>query len=281
MIDIYTTETLGSSPFTALLVNRHIIPHKHYFWEFTYSVNGTIFNIINNTPIETHALTEIILIKPGDVHEIVKEDMPSENSVQWHRDIYVAPEKLKQICDFLDKNLYSELTASKNPIIDARSENLETLEYTLNLFKIYGSYLTENIDFLEKLHTTVIFQILGIYLKNKCQSKKHYPPWIESFFERLKTESFICRNIDDIIGEYNYSHGYLCREFKKHVGKTMVECLKESRVIYSTVLLMDKSLSILDIAMRLNYNSQSAYINAFKKIYGLSPNKWRNKQLNV
>lgn len=55
----------------------------------------------------------------------------------------------------------------------------------------------------------------------------------------------------------------------------MVQCLNESRVVYSTILLMDNSLSVLDIAMRLNYNSQSAYINAFKKVYQVSPHRWR------
>ena len=130
-------------------------------------------------------------------------------------------------------------------------------------------------DLFDQLHTTVVFQILGILLKHKICQKRQYPDWIENFFDNLKTESFLCRDIQDIIRDIHYSHGYICREFKKNVGKTMVQCLNESRVAYSTLLLMDNSLSVLDIAMRLNYNSQSAFINAFKKVYRVSPNQWR------
>ena len=42
---------------------------------------------------------------------------------------------------------------------------------------------------------------------------------------------------------------------------------------------MDKSLTILQISMRLNFCAQSAYINAFKKYYGMSPNKYREEHL--
>ena len=134
-------------------------------------------------------------------------------------------------------------------------------------------------EVLEKIHTSVVFQILSIYFKKFLQ-KNTYPAWINSFFTKLKSEAYLCQSVESITKEFNYSHAYLCREFKKHTGKTMVQCLNESRIIYSTLLLLDPKISILEIAMRLNYSSQSAYCNAFKDIYNMSPREWQKVQLN-
>ncbi len=275
MIENYTAETVAHSPYTTLLFNQHTPPHTHFFWEFTYSVNGTVINYVNGEPVECHPLSKIILIKPGVTHEM----LPAEQSVSavplQHRDIYVTVDKMKKLCAMLDKNLYAMLSESPVTVIDTKNENMESLEQTLNYFNIYESSFSSHMDLFDQLHTTVVFQILGILLKHKICQKRQYPDWIENFFDNLKTESFLCRDIQDIIRDIHYSHGYICREFKKNVGKTMVQCLNESRVAYSTLLLMDNSLSVLDIAMRLNYNSQSAFINAFKKVYRVSPNQWR------
>jgi AraC-like DNA-binding protein len=110
--------------------------------------------------------------------------------------------------------------------------------------------------------------------------KPQYPAWINDFFANLKNEAYLCQSVEDITKGLNYSHAYLSREFKKHTGKTMVQCLNESRIIYSTMLLLDPKVSILEIAMRLNYSSQSAYCNAFKEIYNMSPREWQKVQLN-
>ena len=277
MIENYTAETVANSPYTALLFNQHIPPHTHFFWEFTYAVNGSVINYVNGEPVECNPLSKIILIKPGVTHEMMPKIQPSVSSPPQHRNIYVTVDKMKKICSLLDKELYARLFDSPVTVIDVKNENIESFEHTLDHFNVYESTFSTHMDLFEQLHTTVIFQLLGIMLKHQIRQKREYPEWIENFFDNLKLESFLCRDIEEIISEIHYSHGYICREYKKYVGKTMVQCLNESRVAYSTVLLLDNSLSILDIAMRLNYNSQSAYINAFKKVYQVSPHKWRTR----
>ena len=283
MIEEYSTETIKQSLFSNLVVNRNIAKHTHYFWEFTYAVNGEITNLVNDQPTKTHVLSEIVIIKPGDTHEIVREKKESADPppTTLHRDIYVMPEKMKKCCEMLSLTLYDELLSAPSLIIDAKNEHLETLEYTLKLFQQYNDFSQKNNEFLDKLHTTVVFQLLGMYLKQSHVIKKAMPPWIEQFFEQLKDEDFLCKKIDEIIRSFNYSHSYICREFKKYVGKTMVQCLNESRIIYSTILLTDPEMTILNIAMQLNYSSQSAYINAFKSVYKISPHQWRKKQFNL
>ena len=279
MIKIYDNKTIQDIFYTCKITNRNIEPHSHFFWEFTYCINGEITQWINKRPIKTHVFSEVLLIKPGDTHEITYEQEEGQPKT-YHRDIYVTPEKMKRCCDFLSPTLYKELLTQDSIILDGKREHLETLEYSLKIFENHTTHLKNDLDILEKIHTSVVFQILSIYLKKLLQ-KPTYPAWINAFFIKLKSEEFLCKNIKDIAKDFNYSHAYLCREFKKYTGKTMVQCLNESRVIYSTLLLLDPDNSILEIAMRLNYCSQSAYCNAFKEMYHMSPREWQKIQLNT
>lgn len=280
MIEEYNLESINTAPYTSLLVNPDIPLHTHVFWEFCYSVSGTIINYINGKAIECSALSRIMLIKPGDTHKLERSDKTSLSLPQHHRDIYVKSDKMEKICNFINKNLYHELVTAPTIAIDTPNESFIALEYTLNLFNSYAISFSNHMEYLEELHTTIVFQLLGLLLKNRINTKEPYPQWIIDFLRNLKNENFLCRNIEDIVAEIPYSHEYICRQFKKHLGKTMVHCLNESRINYSTILLLDKNSTILDIAMRLNYSSQSAYINAFKVFYNMSPSKWRQQILS-
>ena len=279
MIEIYDEKTIQQNFYTSKLLNRNIEQHFHSFWEITYCVDGEITHWVNDKPIKTNAFTEILLIKPKDTHRITKEEDSANPSPTFHRDIYVTPEKMKRCCNFLSPSLYRELLQQDMIILDGKQEHLETWEQSLKLFKHHGTYLKSDIEVLEKIHTSIVFQVLSIYFKKLLQ-KTTYPAWINSFFTKLKSETYLCQSVEAITKEFNYSHAYLCREFKKHTGKTMVQYLNESRIIYSTLLLLDPTISILEIAMRLNYSSQSAYCNAFKNIYNMSPREWQKVQLN-
>ena len=276
MTAIYDNKTIKNMH-TIKIINQNIERHSHFFWEFSYCINGRIIHNINGHSVEAHAFSEIVLLKPKDIHQITNIPDASNPSHTFHRDIYVMPEKMKRCCDFLSPTLYNELLSKDVIVLDGKYEHLENLEHSLNLFAQHNAYLKDDLALLEKLHTTIIFQLLSIYFKDSLP-KTTYPAWITSFFTKLKSETFLCKSIEDITKEFNYSHAYLCRTFKKYTGKTMVQCLNESRVIYSTILLLDPKNSILEIAMRLNYSSQSAYCNAFKEVYHVSPKEWQKLQ---
>lgn len=275
MIEKYSLDIIKKSVYTTLRYSTNIAPHSHYFWEFSYCVDCNLIHKINDTSLVTHPLTEIVLIKPNDIHEIIQPATEANSKTAHYRDIYVTSEKMKKCCDFLDSQLYDTLLQAPVISLNARRDNLESLEQNLSIFQSYYGALQENIELLDKLHTTIIFQLLGIYIRNSSDIKKRYPTWINDFMDKCSTEVFLCDKIQNITQSLHYSHGYLCREFKKYLGKTMAQYLKERRIIYSTILLLDTNLSILDIAMRLNFSSQSAYINAFKSLYKIPPNQWR------
>lgn len=278
-IEEYSQETIQSSFYTAFLFNQNISRHRHLFFEFTYCLSGEITNIVNGKAYPTHALQELVLMRPGDIHEMIKET-PDSNTPEYHRDIYCMKDKMKSICDFLKPGLFEEIVSSKDPIIiPCGKEILLSLESSLGLFKEAAFYSEEKQEQQNVHHTAIICRLLDAYLMSKNEVKLHYPAWIKEFLQSLGNEDVLRKSVNDIIKDMNYSRGYICREFKKYVGKTMVECLNDSRIAYSTILLANSNLSILDVAMALNFSSQGAFTNSFKKVHGISPSQWRKQQL--
>jgi len=71
------------------------------------------------------------------------------------------------------------------------------------------------------------------------------------------------------------AEGSLCRYFKSIVGITIFEYLNKIKVDFACKLLMDKSLTILDVAIDSGFNNISHFNKQFKKVTGVSPNNYR------
>lgn len=75
----------------------------------------------------------------------------------------------------------------------------------------------------------------------------------------------------------NWSEQHYIREFTKYVGTTPYQYVLEKKIEKSKVLLRETNISTTNIAFDLGFSSYSNFCNAFKKITGKSPNKYRNE----
>lgn len=66
----------------------------------------------------------------------------------------------------------------------------------------------------------------------------------------------------------------LCRYYKKHTGETLFQYLAELRISYATKLLMNKNISIGQIAYDCGYNNLSHFNRQFKAIMGKTPSEY-------
>ncbi len=73
----------------------------------------------------------------------------------------------------------------------------------------------------------------------------------------------------------------LCRHYKKHTGKTVFEYLSELRISYAAKLLMNKNISISQVAYDCGYNSLSHFNHQFKCIVGQTPSDYCKKLVHV
>ena len=67
------------------------------------------------------------------------------------------------------------------------------------------------------------------------------------------------------------------RKVKLVTGLSPIELIKNIRVESAAVLLLDKSLSISDVAQRVGFSSGSYFARSFKIIYGVSPTEYQER----
>jgi len=70
---------------------------------------------------------------------------------------------------------------------------------------------------------------------------------------------------------------YLSRMFKKKTNLTLSEFIRQEKLNYSRHLLLNSDMSINDIAIFLNFSSQSHFSSVFKKQYGITPAEYRSR----
>ena len=136
-----------------------------------------------------------------------------------------------------------------------------------------GSSKLESSDFiLNSLLTELITQIL---LCNQIISDDQLSPKISGICSYIETNYTTIRNIDDIAYECFISKYYLCREFKRQTGKTIMEYLSGVRMNAAKVLLATTDIPVGDIASLTGYHSPNYFFAAFKAAENTTPLQYR------
>ena len=82
---------------------------------------------------------------------------------------------------------------------------------------------------------------------------------------------------DTLMNYFQISRSYGCKLFKKYLGKTFREALREVRIGKAKSLLEETLLPISEIAESSGFRSSLRFREAFKRLYGISPRAYRKK----
>ena len=81
--------------------------------------------------------------------------------------------------------------------------------------------------------------------------------------------------VSELAAHAGVSESYLSREFVKELGIPVSNYIREKKVELAMELLANTDESILDIACKLSFSSQSHFIDIFKSATGMTPAKYR------
>lgn len=84
---------------------------------------------------------------------------------------------------------------------------------------------------------------------------------------------------EDAAAAAGFSKYHFQRIFKNETGLALYEYVQKRRLAQAASLLLNSSMSVLDIAVVSCFESQETFTRAFKKCYGLPPGRYR-KALN-
>ncbi|MGM7723859.1 helix-turn-helix domain-containing protein [Metabacillus sp. Hm71] len=148
-----------------------------------------------------------------------------------------------------------------------------------NNLKMLMSQLLENAEkkqndeeHISILISKILYELNKIAFKQQDQMNTVVTKAI-SFIEANFSKEL---TLEDISSHVNLSPYYFLRLFKKSTNVTPIQYVIRHRLNHAKHLLQNTDSSIKNIAFTCGFQSETHFINSFKKANGLPPNKFRN-----
>lgn len=119
------------------------------------------------------------------------------------------------------------------------------------------------IDFTQKMRD---------YQVSKCISKI-VAKSIDYIYEHIQNRI----TLEELAESVQISASYLSRQFKKEMGVSVSDYIRERKIERAKNLLRYSDFSYIDIAHYLAFSSQSHFIQIFEKYEGITPKKYREQ----
>lgn len=192
-----------------------------------------------------------------------------------------------QISKELDKRITNHrLRNTKNYLISLNSflygslftntVNMKSFQDKLKFVQDIES--THELDKLHKIGEKIVLYYLNSQSSKIKRTQNHVVNQAIKFIHLNVNKNI---SLEDVANYIHISKNHLSFLFSKCLNTSFSEYLNKTRIDLAKTLLMDSSLSILDIAMECGFNSQSYFCSVFKKYENITPKRYRNIKTNI
>ena len=234
---------------------------------------------------------EWLLLEAEDDIDEVEHRQPTEEFLFYQAVTNGDVETVRKNCEqerFLDSEGVGRL--SRNPITNLKYHFVITTAMITRLCKQKGMELEQAFrmsDFyiqrLDDIHTVQGVRSLHDEMvlddtekmRRICRSdtnSRHISVCKEYIYSHLKERI----TIEDLADELGVSASYLSRLFKKETGDSVSAYIRRQKIEMAKNLLRYSDYSMIDIANRLSFSSQSHFIQQFREYTGMTPKKYRD-----
>ncbi|MFC6861477.1 AraC family transcriptional regulator [Zunongwangia atlantica] len=249
--------------------------HFHPEYELNFIANGKGVRRVVGDSMEVIENIELVLVGPNlqhgwEMHECSNSEI-HEITLQFHEDLFddklLARRIMKPIKDMFDRSTHGILFSEK--ISDEISPRI------MQLSKIDSiDYFLELISILHDLATSRNQRLLSTYtsdFKNFENSDK-----LKTIYEYIQLNYQNKISLSEVAELVNMSQVSFNRFIKKRTGKTLIEYVNDTRIGYAARWLIERDLSIAEIAFKCGFNNIANFNRVFKKTKNCTPSKYRD-----
>ena len=249
--------------------------HWHDEFEIIYVKSGFLTVSISG---------ENYIGKPGDAFVVSPGNLHFMGSQTGNVDYFTFLFPLKYISfrtdDILDDKLLEPLN-SGHLIISPEIEDT-VKEQCEQLVEIYGAKKEESQSKITAQIKTkiILLQFIlelwkkGFIVENDTSGKNTVETEMVSYIQQNFTGKILLKEFGE---QFHLSEKYISRYFKEHFHITISQYVTYLRLEHAKQLLQDTDIPVTEVAMQSGYQNVSYFIRSFKKTYGMSPLKYRNK----
>lgn len=247
--------------------------HFHDYYEIYYLIDGKRRYFINHTLYDVSP-NDVILVNKGDIHLSQPASEAHSRSLITFSDNF-----LDGLGKEFDRDFLMKIFENKKIHIPESMQNtfnllLRKAETKIKQNDMYSQYVAK-LNVLELLVDM-----------NKFVTQNTYPLMddLTIYEDRIQEVCrYICNyynkpiSLNEMAKIAYMSPTYFSKKFKRVTGFGFNEYLNNVRIKMATNLLMETQLSITEIATFCGYQDSNYFGDVFKKIIGISPNKYRKK----
>ena len=249
--------------------------HWHDEFEIIYVKSGFLTVSISG---------ENYIGKPGDAFVVSPGNLHFMGSQTGNVDYFTFLFPLKYISfrtdDILDDKLLEPLNSGHLMISPEIEDTVK--EQCEQLVEIYGAKKEESQSKITAQIKTkiILLQFIlelwkkGFIVENDTGGKNTVEKEMVSYIQQNFTGKILLKEFGE---QFHLSEKYISRYFKEHFHITISQYVTYLRLEHAKQLLQDTDIPVTEVAMQSGYQNVSYFIRSFKKTYGRSPLKYRNK----
>lgn len=240
---------------TAFNTDRSGPRHYHSLYEIYYLEKGVCHYLIEGKLFEMEE-GDIVFIPKGQIHKTSYEDVHSRLLINCSG-------------EYLENILLKTAFVYKNE------------KYSGEIYRILKKIEREYIDgdvFSESLIKGYMQQLLSIVYRteNKYKNTRHQNKYVKTALDILEENFTSDISLTATADEFGISAEHFSRIFKKETGLGFNEYLSLLRLKKAeSILRRNQTQSISDVAFSCGFNDSNYFCEKFKKVYGVSPLKYR------
>ncbi len=250
--------------------------HFHPEFELNFILNGKGVRRVVGDHMEEIEEIELVLVGPNlqhgwELHNCRNKDI-HEITIQFHNDLFdtglLGRRIMKPIKDMFERSAHG--------ILFSKKISEEVASRIMKLSKIDSmDYFLELISILQDLATSRHQHLLSSYTSNNKDFENSNK--IKVIYEFVQENYQNKISLNEISKMVNMSPVSFNRFIKKRTGKTLIEYVNDTRIGYAARWLIEKDLSIAEIAFKCGFNNIANFNRVFKKSKNCTPSQYREQ----
>lgn len=250
--------------------------HRHDFLEFSYVVDGTGYETINETK---HAMLPgtFTFVQPYQVHEIFTSPGSQLKlyNCMFSMDLLMESSAGEGLLRFIDP-------AGAAPYVQLSGAENDRMKWLVE--DMYREY-AENQPWRQTMLQLRLKEILVLFdrVRRRTGSNAGEPAHDARLSEGRKWPviHYIHQHyqddlaLSDLAGRFSLSVSRISEVIKETTGQTYVQFLRDLRIRHACGLLASTEMSVAEIAMEVGYGSYKTFSRVFRESKGLAPKDYR------
>ena len=247
-------------------------PHRHEYFEIFWVLKGTGSHSIDFVKYDM-SLNQMFFITPGQIHDV--HELPAN--------IYA----ISFNAEFLTSHIQNQLPIDKlflqnrtdKPFIDLDECGNNHLK---NLIKVVEEELIIEAPDKDLISTLLVsfLRYLMRYLENNVQSYSDKDLRVVKVLKLIDEHFIDKKNVDFYSDKLAISSKRLNELTKNQFDKTVKQLVHDKVIVEARRLLAFTDKTVKTISYELGYQDESYFCRFFKRLSGVSPQKFREKWFN-